>query len=175
MTITKEKINQKYLKKFGKKNIFSLPSLKKVVLNLGLSDLRLERKKVEQVEEILKKISGQKPIRTKAKKAISAFKIKKGQIVALKVTLRGKRMYQFLEKFICLVLPRIRDFDGISESSFDQQGNLTIGLKDSSAFFELSHEEAQLAPGLEVTIVSSAKDKTEAKKLLTVLGMVFKK
>jgi len=158
-------------------NKFAIPTLKKIVVNSGIGRISKEDKAIESVIEQLSLITGQKPIITKAKKAISSFKIREGASVGLKVTLRGKRMYDFLERMIKVVMPRTRDFDGIPEKSISETGVLTIGFKDVEAFPETSHQQKKIeySFGLEVTMVPKCRNKEEALFLYKKLGLIFKK
>jgi large subunit ribosomal protein L5 len=161
----------KMKEKFGFKNDLAVPRLEKIVVNVGIKS-ETDPKFHEVMKDTLAVITGQKPIETKAKKAIAGFKIKKGQKIGLKVTLRGDRMYDFLDKLINIVLPRTRDFKGVS-SAFDGRGNLSMGFKEQIAFPEIE-EGTDKTFGLEITISTNAKKDQEAKELLRFLGMPFK-
>jgi len=156
--------------KFGFKNELAVPRIEKIVVSTGISSSISNPKKMEMIRNGLTMITGQKPIETKAKKAISSFKLKKGQEVGMKVTLRGERMFDFLDKLINITLPRTKDFKGVV-NRFDGQGNLTIGFKEQLPFPEV--EGSTDTFGLEVTIVTSAKKDEQAKELLKLLGMPF--
>jgi len=162
-------------KEFGYKNIMQVPKIKKVVLNAGIGRFVKEPHYIDNVVNSLTKISGQKPIRTKAKKSISNFKIREGMEIGVMVTLRGTRMYQFLEKLFSITLPRVRDFRGLSDKSFDRAGNYTIGFKENIAFPEIKAEELEKIHGMEIIINTNAKNKEEGKALLTHLGLPFVK
>lgn len=169
------------MKIFKYKNPYQVPRIEKVVVNTGFGKL-VSGKKKEEKEKIVENfindlalITGQRPILTKARKSISGFKIKRGEIIGAKVTLRGKRMYDFLERLIHIVLPRIRDFKGIKESQFDSSGNLTIGISEQIVFPEISPEKTKFNFGLEVTIVSNAKKREEGIELMRALGFPIKK
>ncbi|KKR48472.1 MAG: 50S ribosomal protein L5 [Candidatus Magasanikbacteria bacterium GW2011_GWC2_40_17] len=166
----KKEVVGKLMKELGYKNINAVPKVEKVVVNIGFGKMIKEPKIAEIVEETLRRITGQKPVLAKAKKSISNFKIRAGQIVGAKVTLRGKRMYDFLEKLIKIALPRVRDFRGVSTNVFDEKGNMTIGFKEHLSFPEIRPDEVEKVLGLEITVVTSAKDKEEAKNLFTHLG-----
>ena len=153
----------------------SVPRLQRAVINVGVGQGIKDAQFLETVEITLKRISGQKPVKTKAKKAISAFKIRQGMIVGMMATLRGDRMYDFVGKLINISLARIRDFRGLDPKSLDKQGNLTIGIKEHIVFPEISNDEMGRIHGLEVTIVTSAKNKEEALALFKYLGFPFKK
>jgi len=159
----------------GKKNVLEVPALEKIVLNTSFGKIEGGEKVKEQVAESLAKISGQKPVFTTAKKAIAGFKIRKGQIIGAKVTLRRDRMYHFFEKLVRIVLPRLRDFRGVSENFFDDQGNYTLGFREIGVFPEVEYVREEKPIGIEVTIRTTAKNKEEAKTLLAELGMPFAK
>lgn len=153
-------------------NELDLPKLEKVVINIGLSDSRFNKDETKEKIETLQKISGQKPVPLKAKKAISNFKVRDGQTIAYMVTLRGQRMYDFVDKLINIVLPRIRDFRGIHSYSIDNNGNISIGIKEHVVFPEVKIEEVEKMHGLGITIVTTAKDKSEALVFLKAIGAV---
>src|SRR3990167_6455704 len=160
-------------KELGLKNVMQVPKVTKVVLNAGIGRFIKEANFIDNVEKTLTKITGQKPIRTKAKKAISNFKIRQGQEIGVVVTLHGKRMYQFLEKLINVSFPRIRDFRGITDKAFDRQGNYTLGLKENTAFPEVKTGEIEKMHGLQIIINTTAADLVAGKGLLTHLGFPF--
>jgi len=155
------------------KNELELPKLEKVVVSLGLSEARFDKKAAAERVESLKKICGQKPLALRAKKAISNFKIRQGQVIAYLVTLRSKRMYDFVDKLLNIILPRIRDFRGIPSYSFDKSGNLSLGIKEQISFPEIKIEEVLEMHGLGITIVTTAKDKKESIGLMKALGAVI--
>jgi large subunit ribosomal protein L5 len=157
----------------GYKNIMQVPRLEKVALNIGLGDANTDAKALESAEKDLAAISGQHPVITRAKKSIAAFKLREGMNVGLRVTLRGERMYQFLEKLINAALPRMREFRGVSPSSFDGRGNYTLGFKEQTLFPEIEYDKIYKARGLEISIVTTAKTDQEGKKLLELMGMPF--
>lgn len=159
----------------GYKNTMTVPRIEKVTLNVGLSKSLADPKFSEVAESTLQRISGQKPVYTKAKKSISAFKVREGMNVGLTVTLRANRMYDFLSKLINITLPRIRDFRGIPTKSIDGKGNLTIGIKEHIAFPEIEADEVEKLHGLEISITTTAKDKKSGLMLLEYLGFPFKK
>jgi large subunit ribosomal protein L5 len=175
-------LREKYLKqvipamkeKFGYKNDLAVPKLEKVIVNVGIGQGLKDIKFKENVEATLMRITGQKPVERKARKAISGFKIKKGQVVGLMVTLRKKRMYDFVDKLINIALPRTRDFRGLNPKSMDGHGNLTIGFKEHIAFPEIKADEVERLHGLEVVIVTSARDDERGLELLKLLGFPFK-
>ncbi|TAL51128.1 50S ribosomal protein L5 [Patescibacteria group bacterium] len=171
----KQEVVPKLKTEFGYKNVHGVPTVKSVTLNVGLGAGLKEAKYIETAEKTLTRISGQKPVATKARKSISTFKIREGNVVGMKVTLRGKRMWDFLEKLIKVSLPRVRDFRGLSQQAFDGQGNYSIGFKEHIAFPEIRSDEIELIHGLQVTIATSAKNDAESKSLLTHLGLPLKK
>lgn len=161
--------------KLGVKNAMLVPRLTKVVLNVGLGKHTKEKDYLEAVSKGLTKISGQKPVFTLAKKSISAFKIREGMTVGAKVTLRGQRMYDFVEKLVGITFPRVRDFRGISDKGMDRTGNMTIGFKDQSAFPEVRIEDMDNAFGLEICLNTTAKNREEGLELFRLFGFPFKK
>jgi large subunit ribosomal protein L5 len=161
-------------KEFNYKNPMSLPKLEKIVLNVGLGEAIQNAKALDAAVGDLTTISGQKPVVTKAKKSIAAFKLREGMSIGAMVTLRGDRMYEFLDRFISITLPRVRDFRGISPKSFDGRGNYTIGLKDQLIFPEIDFGKIDRARGMNVCIVTTAKTDEEARALLRYLGMPFR-
>ena len=171
----KEDVIKQLQEEFKYENIHQVPKLNKIVLNMGVGEACHNSKLAETIVNQLTKISGQKALSTKAKKSIAAFKLREGMPVGAMVTLRGERMYDFLQKLICVVLPRIRDFRGISPKSFDGRGNYTLGLKEQSLFPEISYEEVDLVKGMNISIITTANTDDEARELLRLLGMPFKK
>ncbi|TAK04989.1 50S ribosomal protein L5 [Patescibacteria group bacterium] len=161
-------------KQFGYKNVHEVPRLEKVVLNVGLPAGSKDAKLAETAEQVLRRISGQQPVKTLAKKSISNFKIRKGMTVGLMVTLRGKRMEALVEKLIHITLPRVRDFRGLSPKALDGRGNLSIGFKEFIAFPEIRPDEVERLHGLEVVVVTTAKTREEGFTLLKLLGFPFK-
>ena len=181
MTVTKnsktkyqEDVVPAMKEKFGYKNNHQVPKLVKVVLNMGVGEASHNSKIADTIEAQLTKIAGQKAVVTKAKKSIASYKLREGMPVGAMVTLRGERMYDFLQKLICVVLPRIRDFRGISAKSFDGRGNYTLGLKEQSLFPEITYEEVDLVKGMNVSVITTAHTDDEARELLRLLGMPFK-
>lgn len=163
-------------KKFGYKNDLAVPRIKGTIVNVGIGSSALKDEKTQEIiSKDLTLITGQKPVPTLAKKAIAGFKTRKGMVVGLKITLRGKRMFEFLSRLINVALPRTRDFRGLSPKSVDQGGNLTIGIKEHIIFPETSGEDIKRIFGLEVTVVSSAKKRKEALELFKLLGFPIKK
>ena len=181
MTVTKN-LKTKYQEdvvpalkeKFGYKNDHKVPKLVKVVLNMGVGEASHNSKIADTIEAQLTKIAGQKAVVTKAKKSIASYKLREGMPVGAMATLRGERMYDFLQKLICVVLPRIRDFRGISAKSFDGRGNYTLGLKEQALFPEITYEEVDLVKGMNVSVITTAETDEEARELLRLLGMPFK-
>jgi len=165
----------KMKEQLGYKNNLAVPRLAKIVINIGIGKFREDQKFMEKIEDNLKRITGQKPVYTLSKKSISAFKVRSGDKVGLKITLRGPRMYQFLDKLINITFPRVRDFQGIdSKKSLDQQGNLNIGFKEQIVFPEIKSDEVEKVHGLEVAITTTAKNWEEGYYLLKFLGFPFK-
>lgn len=169
-----EDVKKVLIEKFGYDNTLKIPRLNKIVLNMGVGEASHNSKIAEAIEAQLTKIAGQKCIVTKAKKSIASYKLREGMPVGAMVTLRGERMYDFLQKLICVVLPRIRDFRGISAKSFDGRGNYTFGLKEQSLFPEITYEEVDLVKGMNVSIITTAETDDEGRALLKELGMPFK-
>jgi len=159
---------------FGYKNVHQIPSLTQVMLNIGLGKGLKDAKYLETAERTLRRISGQQPVKTKARKSISAFKIRKDMVVGMKVTLRGKRLWDFVEKLISVSLPRSRDFRGLSKKSFDGRGNYSIGFAENIVFPEIRTDEIEVTHGLQVTIGTSAKSDAEGLSLLKALGFPFR-
>jgi large subunit ribosomal protein L5 len=162
-------------KELGIKNINSVPKIKSVVINVGVGRHSKEKDFTETVKRNLAKISGQAAVSTKAKKAISAFKTRKGMVIGVKVTMRGARMYDFVEKLVNVTLPRVRDFRGLDDKIVDNGGNLTLGMKEQLPFPEIRAEEADTIHGLEICIATSAKKREEGLVLFKAIGFPFKK
>ncbi len=173
LDLYQKKVAPALKEQFGYKNVNAVPRLKYVVLNVGISASKKDAKTEEIVKETLRRISGQQPVPTLAKISISNFKIRQGMTVGMRVTLRGARMYDFIEKLVNVTLPRVRDFRGIKPSIMDARGNASIGFRDSGAFPEVRSEEIERLHGLEVTVGTSAKSKAEGLALLTMLGFPF--
>lgn len=175
----KEYYNQEIRKKLKTElklnNFFETPIPVKIVLNVGAGEAVVNKNVLEKIVEQISTIAGQKAVITKAKVSISAFKIRKGLAIGVKVTLRGDRMYQFLEKLIKIVIPRLRDFKGISESNIDSHGNLNIGFTEQTIFPEIEFDKIDKIRGLQVTVVTTAKNHEKGKKLFELLGVPFKK
>ena len=161
------------MKKFGYTNVMQIPKVAKIVVNMGVSDAVGNPKSLDAAVADLTQISGQKPIVTKAKKSISAFKIREGMSIGTKVTLRGERMYHFMDKLLNVSLPRVRDFRGISPKAFDGRGNYTLGVKEQLIFPEMEYDKIDKIRGMDITIVTTAKTDEEARELLRLMGMPF--
>ncbi|MGA2390994.1 MAG: 50S ribosomal protein L5 [Candidatus Sulfotelmatobacter sp.] len=162
------------LKELDLKNAMAVPRLNKIVVNMGMGEATQNSKILDPAVNELGQIAGQKPIVTKAKKSIAAFKVREGQAIGTMVTLRGDRMYEFLDRLVSIVLPRVRDFKGVSTKSFDGRGNYTIGLHDQLIFPEISYEKVDKLKGMNVTIVTTAANDNQARSLLKHLGMPFR-
>jgi len=156
-------------------NVHQVPKLEKIVLSVGLGKQKEDKKMFEVAENTLLKITGQKPIITYAKQSIASFKLREGQKIGMKVTLRDLQMYEFLDRLINIVLPRLRDFHGVSSKAFDGQGNYNIGINDQSIFPELSFEETSSPHGMQITVVTGSQNVEHSRALLTKLGMPFEK
>ena len=172
-TLYTEKVVPALMAKFNYTNINEVPKLEKIVLNMGLGDEKDNSKSFQLAVEELKLISGQKPIVTKAKKSVANFKVREGQNIGAKVTLRAGKMYDFLDKLMSIVLPRVRDFKGVPTKSFDGRGNYAMGLKEQLIFPEISYDQVEKTRGLDICVVTTAKSDEEAKELLALLGMPF--
>ena len=170
-----KKIKPNLMKELGLKNILSVPELKKIVINMGLGIDASDKKKLEAAIEDLKKISGQMPIITKTKKAIANFKTKENMPIGCKVTLRKKRMYEFVDRLINIALPRTKDFSGLSEKNFDGLGNYTFGIKEHIIFPEIDYDKIDKIKGMDITIVTSTKKNKEAKFLLKAFNFPLNK
>jgi len=179
MSKLREKFNTeiapKLKEELGVKNVMELPKIEKITLNVGLGKGIKEASFIDVVEDSLTKIAGQKPVKTLAKKSIANFKIRKGMVVGMKVTLRGDRMYDFIEKFTNITLARVRDFRGISLKAVDPSGNLTVGIKENIAFPEIHADAIDRMHSLEVTFTSTAKDRESGLALFRAIGIPFKK
>src|SRR3972149_5103288 len=163
------------LKAFGFKNVMQVPRIKKVVVNIGLGEALDNPKALEAATSDLMQITGQKPVQTKARRSIANFKLREGRLIGTKVTLRGDRMWAFLDRLLNIALPRVRDFRGVSANAFDGRGNYTLGLKDQLVFPEIEYDKIDKLRGMEITIVTSARNDDTARALLQMLGMPFKK
>lgn len=163
------------LKKFQYDSVMEVPKLEKVVVNIGVGDATGNAKLLQESVKELTAITGQKPVITKAKKSIATFKLREGMEIGCKVTLRGERMYEFLNKLINVALPRVRDFRGVSKTAFDGRGNYTLGVKEQLIFPEIEYEQVVKTRGMDIIIVTTANSDEEAKELLALLGMPFAK
>ena len=161
------------VKKFNYKNVNQVPKLVKITINSGLGDIKDNAKSIQQAQEELKQISGQKPVLTAAKKSVANFKVREGQSVGMKVTLRGTRMYEFFDKVVSIALPRVRDFRGVSTKSFDGRGNYAMGVKEQLIFPEISYDQVDKIRGFDLCFTTTAKTDEEARELLALLGMPF--
>jgi large subunit ribosomal protein L5 len=170
-----DKIASELMTELSIKNIHDVPRLQKIVINIGLGRAKDDKKIMEVASNTIRKITGQQPIQTTAKKSIAAFKLRDGNKIGLKTTLRGDRMYEFLDRTVNLVLPRLRDFHGLSKKAFDKQGNYAIGIIEQSVFPELTFEETTTPHGLQIIFVIKSQSKEHAKALLEKFGMPFEK
>jgi large subunit ribosomal protein L5 len=161
-------------KEFGYKNVMAVPRIEKVVVNMGLGEATSNAKIVDVGSDELARITGQKPVTRRAKKSIAAFKVRKGMPIATMVTLRGERMWEFLDRLMSIALPRVRDFKGVSPRGFDGRGNYTLGLRDQLLFLEIDYMKVDKARGMNVSVVTTAKTDEEARKLLQFIGMPFR-
>lgn len=179
--MAKTRLQEKYLNeatkamvdKFHYKNVMEIPKIEKVIINMGVGEAVTNSKALETAVAQLTTIAGQKPVVTKAKKSIAAFKLREGMPIGTKVTLRGDRMYYFLDKLMNIALPRVRDFRGVSATAFDGRGNYALGLKEQLIFPEIEYDKVDKAQGMDIIIVTTAKTDEEARELLRLLGMPF--
>ncbi|WP_027410246.1 50S ribosomal protein L5 [Anoxybacteroides tepidamans] len=177
------RLKEKYLKevspalmsKFNYKSVMQVPKIEKIVINMGVGDAVQNAKALDNAVEELALISGQKPVVTRAKKSIAGFRLREGMPIGAKVTLRGERMYEFLDKLISVSLPRVRDFRGVSKKSFDGRGNYTLGIKEQLIFPEIDYDKVNKVRGMDIVIVTTANTDEEARELLALLGMPFQK
>ena len=178
MNRLKEKYNNNIVpelkEKYNYSNVNEVPKLEKIVVNIGCGDASSNSKMLEAAMADLEIITGQKPVATKAKKSIAGFKLRQGQAIGCKVTLRGEKMYNFLEKLISITLPRVRDFRGISGKAFDGRGNYTLGLTEQLIFPEIEYDKIDKIRGMDIIFVTTAKTDEEARELLTLMGMPFR-
>ena len=170
----REKVAPELMKKFGYKSPMEVPRITKITLNMGVSEAVADKKVMDNAVADLTKIAGQKPVVTKAKKAIAGFKIREGQAIGTMVTLRGTRMYEFLDRFVTVALPRVRDFRGISGRSFDGRGSYNVGVKEQIIFPEVEYDKVDALRGLNISITTTAKNDEEAKALLAAFRFPFK-
>ena len=168
-------IMEAMMKKFGYKNIMQVPKLEKIVINMGVGEAKENKKLLDAAVADLETISGQKAIVTKARKSVANFKLREGMPIGCKVTLRAERMYEFAYRLINLALPRVRDFRGVSQNSFDGRGNYALGIKEQLIFPEIEYDKVDKVRGMDVIFVTTANTDEEARELLTLFGMPFKK
>jgi large subunit ribosomal protein L5 len=178
MTRLKEKYQKEVVpalqKEFGYKNVMAVPRLEKIVVNMGLGEATANAKLIDTGADEVARITGQKPVTRRAKKSIAAFKVRKGMPIATMVTLRGERMWEFLDRLMSIALPRVRDFKGVSPRGFDGRGNYTLGLRDQLLFPEIDYMKVDKARGMNVSVVTTARTDEEARKLLQFIGMPFR-
>src|SRR4051812_45626256 len=178
MTRLKDKYQKEVVpaltKAFGYKNVMAVPKIEKIVVNMGLGEATANVKIIEVGADELARITGQKPVVRRSKKSIAQFKVRKGQPVGTSVTLRGERMYEFLDRLLSVALPRVRDFRGVSPKGFDGRGNFTLGLKDQLLFPEIDYMKVDKSRGMNVSVVTTAKTDEEARTLLKLIGMPFR-
>lgn len=168
-------VAKQLMEKFGYKNVMQIPKLEKIVINMGLGSGKDNPKVIKAAVDELATITGQAPVVTKAKKSVANFKVREGMSVGAKVTLRGERMYEFLDRFISISLPRVRDFRGVNPNSFDGRGNYTLGIKEQLIFPEINIDQVETVRGMDITFVTTAKTDEEARELLKLMGMPFSK
>jgi large subunit ribosomal protein L5 len=169
----KSDIQSQLLNEFGYGNVFQVPKLEKIVVNIGIGEAITNNRALDAAVNDLALVTGQKPVITRAKRSIAAFRLREGMAIGAKVTLRGDRMYEFYDRLVNLSLPRIRDFRGVSANAFDGRGNYTLGLREQLIFPEIEYDKVDKARGMEVSIVTTAKTDEEARRLLALLGMPF--
>ncbi len=170
-----EQVKNVLMEKYNYSSVMEIPKLEKIVINMGVGDAVSNSKVLDDAVEELKAITGQKPVVTKAKKSIANFKLREGMPIGCKVTLRGERMYEFLDKLVSIALPRVRDFRGVSQDAFDGRGNYTLGVKEQLIFPEINFDKVKKVRGMDIVIVTTAKTDEEGRLLLKELGMPFKK
>jgi large subunit ribosomal protein L5 len=170
-----DEITSALMSKFNYKSVMQVPKLEKIVVNMGVGDAVQNAKALDTAVEELTLITGQKPVVTKAKKSIAGFRLREGMPIGAKVTLRGERMYEFLDKLISVSLPRVRDFRGISKKAFDGRGNYTLGVKEQLIFPEIDYDKVSKVRGMDIVIVTTANSDEESRELLTQFGMPFQK
>lgn len=171
----KSEITPSLMGKFNYQSVMQVPNIEKIVINMGVGDAVSNSKALDTAVEELTLITGQKPVITKAKKSIAGFRLREGMPIGAKVTLRGERMYQFLDKLVSVSLPRVRDFRGVSKKSFDGRGNYTLGVKEQLIFPEVDYDKVSKVRGMDIVIVTTANTDEEARELLTQVGMPFQK
>ena len=171
----KSEVAPAMMAKFGYKNVMQIPRLEKIVINMGLGDCKDNAKSLEVAVNELTAIAGQKPLVTKAKKSIANFKLREGMNIGAKVTLRGERMYEFMDKLMNIALPRVRDFHGVSDKAFDGRGNYALGIREQLLFPEIEYDKVETVRGMEMIFVTTAHTDEECKELLAAMGMPFAK
>ncbi len=182
MTTTTPRLREKYLnevvpalrKEFSYSNVMQVPSVHKIVINIGMGEALQNAKAMDNAVRDLSEITGQRPVVTRAKHSVAAFKLREGNAIGCMVTLRGPRMYDFLDKLINVALPRLRDFQGVSADSFDGRGNYTLGIREQLVFPEINYDQIDKVRGMEITVVTTARTDEEGRRLLRMLGMPFK-
>ena len=174
-TIYNDEIVDAMIKKFGYKNVMEVPKLDKIVINMGVGEAKENAKLLESAAKDLEIITGQKPVLTKAKKSVANFKIREGLAIGCKVTLRGERMYEFMDRLVNLALPRVRDFRGVNPNAFDGRGNYALGIKEQLIFPEIEYDKVDKVRGMDVIVVTTAKTDEEARELLRLFNMPFAK
>lgn len=170
----REEVVPRLMQEFGYRNVMQVPKLEKAVLNIGLGEAITNAKALDAAASDLQQITGQRPIVTRAKRSIAAFKLRAGMPIGVKVTLRGDRLYEFFDRLVNIALPRIRDFRGVSSNAFDGRGNYTLGLTEQITFPEIDYDKVDKVRGLEVSLVTTARTDEEGRRLLTLLGMPFR-
>ncbi len=173
--IYENQVKKELQAKFGYKNVMQLPKLEKIVLNMGVGKATQDKKLIDGAVKDMTAIAGQAPVVTKARKSIAAFKLREGMPIGCKVTLRGERMYEFLDRLITIALPRVRDFEGVSTKSFDKQGNYALGIKEQIIFPEIDYDQIDQIRGMDIIICTTANTTEEGRELLRAFGMPFKK
>ena len=182
-TATQPRLKERYLeeivpalrKEFGYSNIMQAPAVHKIVINIGMGEAIQNQKAMENAVRDLSDITGQRPVVTKAKRSVASFKLREGMPIGCTVTLRGNRMYDFLDKLVSVALPRLRDFQGVSRDSFDGRGNYTLGIREQLVFPEINYDKIDKVRGMEITIVTTAHTDEEGRRLLQLMGMPFKR
>lgn len=175
LTQYKEVVVGKLVEKFGYKSVMQAPKIEKIVVNMGVGDAIHNSKALDSAVDELRQLTGQKPLVTRARKSIAAFKLREDMPIGAKVTLRGERMYEFYDKLVSVALPRVRDFRGVSANSFDGRGNYTIGIKEQLIFPEINYDKVLKVRGMDIVIVTTARTDEEGRELLAQLGMPFRK
>lgn len=170
-----EEVRPALQKTFGYKNVMQIPKIEKIVINQGLGDIKDNSKSVQLAVQELEKITGQKAVLCNARKSVANFKVRAGQPIGIKITLRGEKMWYFLDKLLAIALPRVRDFKGVSKNSFDGRGNYALGIKEQLLFPEINYDEIEKVRGFDVAVITTAKTDEEARELLKLIGMPFAK